>query len=55
MSSDLHHKNSEHIDIYSSLKIHDDVKDGHRSNENEATENEQGMYYKFQKNMSLNK
>ena len=53
MSSNLHHKNSDHLDIYSKMSIKD--REVSNSAPSTTSNEEQEMYYKFQKNMSLNK
>ena len=50
----LSHKNTDHLDIYSSLKIKDEVQDSDSSRNRESVSDKESMY-KFQKNMSLDK
>ena len=49
----LLHKNTDHVDIYSKLKIKDEVQD-HDSSVKYSAADKDSMY-KFQKNMSLDK
>ena len=46
----LSHKNTDHLDIYSSMKVKDEIQ-----NELRNVDPDQESMYKFQKNMSLDK